>query len=53
MNETANMFLLTGDKYLPEMHLTQSRFVDHLLKTRKEYKNSRKQKINDIFIKKN
>ena len=27
MNEIVNKFLLTGDKYMPEMHLRQPRFT--------------------------
>ena len=27
MNEVVNMFLLAGDKFMPEMHLMQSRFT--------------------------
>ena len=60
MNKIVNNFLLTGDKYMPEMHL---RFtysldlhtvpVDHLQKTKKESKNLKKQEIHDIFIKTN
>ena len=42
MNEVAHSFLLTGDKYLPEMHLKQPGFTtvltDQLLKTKKEFK---------------
>ena len=57
MNEIVNKFLLAGDKFMPEMYLRQSGFnivlVDHLQKTKKEYKNSKKQEIEDIFIKTN
>ena len=43
MNEIVNKFLLAGDKFMPEMHLRQPRFiyivlVGHLQKTKKEYK---------------
>ena len=42
---------------MPEMHLKQRNFlivlVDHLLKTKKEFKNLKKQKIQDIFIEMN
>ena len=44
---------------MPEMHLRQSGFtnslvrVDHLQKTKKEYKNLKKQEIHNIFIKTN
>ena len=27
MNEIVNMFLLVGDKFMPEMHLRQPQFV--------------------------
>ena len=27
MNEIVNKFLLTGDKFMPEMHLKQSKFT--------------------------
>ena len=57
MNEIVNKFLLAGDKFMPEMYLRQAGFnivlVDHLQKTKKEYKNSKKQEIEDIFIKTN
>ena len=42
-NEIVNKFLLAGDKFIPEMHLKQPGFtysaVDHLLNTKKEFKN--------------
>ena len=42
---------------MPEMHLRQPGFtcsaVDHLLKTKQEYKNLNKHEIHDIFIKTN
>ena len=57
MNEIVNKFLSTGDKFKPEMHLKQPGFtysvVDHLLKTKKEFKNSKKQEIQTIFTKMN
>ena len=58
MSEIINKFLLPGDKFMPEIHLRQPVFkyivlVEHLPKTKKEYKNLKKQKINDIFIKMN
>ena len=28
MNETVNKFLLAGDKFMPEVHLKQSRFTN-------------------------
>ena len=55
MNEIINKFLLAGDKFMPEMHLRQPGLhivlVDHLQKTKKEYKNLKKQEIHDRFIK--
>ena len=57
MNEIVNKFLLAGDKFMPEMHLKQPGFiivlVDHLLKTKKEFKNLKKQDIQAIFTKMN
>ena len=56
MNEIVNKFLLAVDKFMPEMHLKQPGFillVDHLLKTRKEFKSLRKQDIQTIFTKMN
>ena len=64
-----NKFLLAGDKFMPEMHLRQPGFMyselwridqllpivlaDHLLKTKKEYKDLKKLEIRDMFIKAN
>ena len=55
MNEIVNKFLFAGDKFMPEMHLkfTYSLdlhivLVDHLQKTKKEYKNLKKQEIHNI-----
>ena len=51
--------MLAGDKFIPEMHLKQPGFtlltvlVDHLLKTRKEFKNIKKLQIRAIFTKMN
>ena len=57
MNEIVNNFLLAGDKFMPEMHLKQPGFtysaLDHLLKTKKEFKNLKKQEIQAIFTKMN
>ena len=57
MNEIVNKFLLAGDKFMPEMHsrllgLTYSGPLTKK-KTKKEYKNLKKQEIHDIFIKTN
>ena len=43
MNEIVNKFLLTGDKSIPEV------YVDHFLKTKKEFKNSNKQEIQATY----
>ena len=54
MNEIVNKFLLAGHKFLPEMHLKLDLhvvFVGQLQKTKKEYKNFRKQYIYDILVK--
>ena len=57
MNEIVDKFLLAGDKFMPEMHLKYPGFtivlVDHLLKTKKEFKSLKKQEIQDIFTKMN
>ena len=54
MNEIVNTFLLAGDKFMSEMHLNNSSLlVDHLLKTKKEFKNLKKQEIQTIFTKMN
>ena len=59
MNEIFNNFLLVGAKFIPEMHLRQSRFTysvcikNHLhQKQRKNTKQTfKKQEIHNIFIK--
>ena len=55
MNEIVNKFLLTGEKFMPEMHLKLLDllivFVGHLLRTKKEFKNFKKQEIQAIFTK--
>ena len=51
MNETVNTSLLAGDKLMPEINLRRIVLVDHLQKTKKEYKNLKKMEIHDIFIK--
>ena len=56
MNEIVNKFFLARDKLMAEMHLSldlSTVFVDHLLKTKKEYKKVKKQETQDIFIKTN
>ena len=53
MNEIVNKFLLTGDKFMPEMHLKQLGFTysacGPFTKTKKELKNLRKQEISYIY----
>ena len=51
MNEIVNVFLLAGDKLMPEMHLKQLGFTysawGEFTKIKKEYKNLKKQEIQD------
>ena len=53
MNEVTSKILL-GDIFMPEMHLKQPSlckvFAEHSLKTKKEYKNLKKQEIQDLSI---
>ena len=52
MHKIVNKFLLTDDKFMPEMHLKQPIFnLVYLLKTKKELKNLRRQKIQISFTK--
>ena len=56
MNEIVYNFSLAEHKFMPEMHLRQPRFTYSFLwtiykKTKKEYKDLKKQVIHDIFIK--
>ena len=56
MNEMVNKLLLTGNKFMPEMHLRQPEFTysacgSFLKKINKEYKSLKKQEIHNIFIK--
>ena len=56
MNETDNKFLLARDKFMSAMHLKQLWFTYSACGSftkHEEYKNSKKQKIHDIFIKMN
>ena len=57
MNEIVNTFLLARDKFMPEMYLRQPGLAysacGSFLKTKNEYKNLRKQKVQNIFIKTN
>ena len=53
MKETKHKFLLAGDKFMSKCIKDKPIFqtvVDHLLKTKKEYINLKKHKIQDIFI---
>ena len=49
MNQIVNKFLLAGDKFMPGIYLRRPDLnivlVDNLLKTKKEYKNLKKQEI--------
>ena len=55
MNKIINMFLLAGDKFMPEIHLRQLGFTSCACRSskKKQRKNTslKKQKIQDIFIK--
>ena len=51
MNEIVNTFLLAGNKFMLQMKLIV--LVDHLLTTKKEFKNLKKREIQAIFTKMN
>ena len=58
MNEIINKFLLVGDKFMLEIHLRHPGFTDSAWgtftkKTKKQYKNLKKVKIQGRFIKTN
>ena len=57
MNQIVKRFLLAGDKFMPEIHLKEPHLrivlVDHLVKTKKEFKNLRRQEIQNIFTEMN
>ena len=59
MNGIVNTLLLARDKFISEMNLKQPGFIYSACgtftknKTKKEYKNFKKQQIYDIFIKTN
>ena len=64
MNEIVNKFLLVGDKFMPDMHLRQPGFTgsacgsftknkDSLIRIKKEFKDLKKQAIQNIFTKMN
>ena len=57
MNERVTKFLLAGDKFMPEMHLSKPRFTysacDLFTKNKERIQNLKKQEIHNIFIKMN
>ena len=54
MNEIVNKFLLSGDKFTPEVHLRQIGFTYSTCGPfKKKYKDLKKEEIRDIFIKTN
>ena len=57
MVDIVNKFLLAGDKFMPEIHLKNKDLLivllEHLLKTKKEFKNLKKKEIQNIFTKVN
>ena len=56
MNEIVNTFLLSGDKFTPEVHLRQIGFTYSAcgpFKKNKKNKDLKKEEIRDIFIKTN
>ena len=58
MNEILNNFFLAVDKFMPEMHLRKLGFTYIAAgafpkNNLKKYKNSKKKKVHDIFIKTN
>ena len=56
MNKIVNNFLLTGDKFMPEMHLKQPGFTYSAcgpFTKNKEFKNLKKQEIQAIFTRMN
>ena len=57
MNEIVNKFLLSGDKFMPEMHLKQPGFTyiacGPFTKNKERIQSLKKQEIQAIFIKMN
>ena len=49
MNEIANQFLLTGDKFMSDLLIA---LVEHLFKIKKGFKNLKKQEIQYIYMQK-
>ena len=53
MNGKVNKFSLAGDKFMPENDLELTTvLVDLLLKTKKEYKDLKKERIHNIYLSK-
>ena len=57
MNEIVNMFLLVGDKFMPEAHLRPPKFMYTACalfsKNKERIQNLKKQAVRDISIKTN
>ena len=57
MNERVTTFLLAGDKFVPEVHLSKPRFTysacDLFTKNKERIRNLKKEEIHNIFIKMN
>ena len=51
MNGKVNKFLLAGDKFMPENDLELTTVLV-LLKTKKEYKDLKKERIHNIYLSK-
>ena len=55
MNEIVNKSLLAGDKFMPEIHLKQPEVTYSacglFTKTKKEFKNLKREEIQTIFTK--
>ena len=51
MNEIVNKFLLTGEKFMPEMHDLLIVHVGHLLKIKNEFKNLKKEEY-ELYLQK-
>ena len=55
MNDIINKFSSAGGKFMPKMHLKQPAFIystcEPFNKTKKEFKNFKKQEIQSIFTK--
>ena len=57
MNKIINKFLLTGDKFMPKLHLRQHdlliMLLDNLLNIVKEFRNLEKQVVSNIYVEMN